>query len=154
MDQPTISCIVPVYNSERYLAEALDSILNQTSQNLDVIVVDDGSTDGTEAVARRYSERIRYHRQANAGPPAARDAGIRLARREMVAFLDADDLWHPEKLDRQLARFQARPDLDICFTHVSHFWTAGMEEEEARFQHYRLTQTLPSFLTQALAKIS
>jgi len=150
MDKPTISCIVPVYNGERFLAEALESILGQTYQNLDVIVVDDGSTDHTELVASQFSRRIRYYRQANAGAPAARDEGIRLSRGELVAFLDADDLWHPEKLDRQWSRFQARPDLDLCFTHVQHFWIAEMENEAKQFQHHRLSQILPSYLTQAL----
>jgi glycosyltransferase involved in cell wall biosynthesis len=150
MDKPTISCIVPVYNGERFLAEALESILGQTYQNLEVIVVDDGSTDGTESVARQFRRRIRHHRQANAGAPAARDEGIRISTGDMVAFLDADDLWHPEKLDRQWARFDARPELDLCFTHVQHFWEAEMEEQAKRFQNHRLSQILPSYLTQAL----
>ena len=147
---PTISCIVPVYNGERFLSEALDSILGQTYRKLEVIVVDDGSADGTESVAKRYGEKIRYCRQPNAGAPAARDEGIRIAKGELVAFLDADDLWHPEKLERQQARFQARPELDLCFTHAKHFWVGEMEEEEQRFQNHRLNQILPAYLTQAL----
>jgi len=150
MDKPTISCIVPVYNGERFLGEALESILAQTYQNLEVIVVDDGSTDGIAAVAWQFGGRIRYHRQVNVGAPMARDEGIRLATGELVAFLDADDLWHPEKLARQWARFEARPELDLCFTHVEHFWVAEMEEEAKRFQNHRLSQKLPSYLTQAL----
>jgi glycosyltransferase involved in cell wall biosynthesis len=150
MEKPTISCIVPVYNGERFLAEALESILGQSYQHLEVIVVDDGSTDGSAAVARKFGGRIRYHRQANAGGPAARDEGIRLSTGELVAFLDSDDLWHPEKLDRQWARFEVRPELDFCFTHVQHFWVAEMEEEAKRFQNHRLSQILPSYLTQAL----
>ena len=150
MDKPTISCIVPVYNGERFLAEALESILGQSYQHLEIIVVDDGSTDGTEVVARQFGGRIRYYRQANAGPPAARDEGIRLSTGELVAFLDADDLWHPEKLDRQWARFEVRPELELCFTHVQHFWVGELAEEEKQFQNHRLSQTLPSYLTQAL----
>ena len=150
MKNPSISCIVPVFNGERFLSEALDSILEQTYQKLEVIVVDDGSTDGTESVARRYGPRIRYHYQSNAGAPAARDEGVRMSNGELVAFLDADDLWHPEKLTRQLARFQARPELDLCFTHAKHFWVSEMEEEEKRFQNHRLSQILPAYLTQAL----
>ncbi len=150
MDRPTISCIVPVYNGERFLGEALESILGQSYPHLEVIVVDDGSIDGTETVARKFGGQIRYHRQANAGAPAARDEGIRLATGELVAFLDADDLWHSEKLDRQWARFQARPELDLCFTHVQHFWVGEMEEEKKRYATHRLSQILPSYLTQAL----
>jgi len=150
MENPTISCIVPVYNGERFLSEALDSILGQTYRKLEVIVVNDGSTDRTESVARQYGARIRYHRQSNTGPPAARDEGVRISNGELVAFLDADDLWYPEKLERQLARFQARPELDLCFTHAKHFWVAEMKEEEKRFQNHRLSQTLPAYLTQSI----
>jgi glycosyltransferase involved in cell wall biosynthesis len=150
MKSPTISCIVPVHNGERFLSEALDSILGQTYQKIEVIVVDDGSTDGTESVTRRYGAKIRYHYQANAGAPAARDQGVRMSNGELVAFLDADDLWHSEKLERQLARFQVRPELDLCFTHVKHFWVSEMQEEEQRFENHRLSQTLPAYLTQAL----
>ena len=150
MDKPIISCIVPVYNGERFLGEALESILEQTYSNLEIIVVDDGSTDGTAGVARQFGSRIRYHCQNNAGPPIARDEGIRLSTGEFVAFLDADDLWHREKLDRQWARFQTRPELDLCYSHVKHFWVQEMAEEEKRFQNHRLSQILPSYLTQAL----
>ena len=150
MKTPIISCIVPVYNGEAFLSEALDSILGQTYQKLEVIVVDDGSTDETESVARQYGTRVRYYRQPNAGAPAARDEGVRISSGELVAFLDADDLWHPEKLERQLARFLARPELGLCFTHAKHFWVSEMKEEEKRFQNHRLTQTLPAYLTQAL----
>ena len=147
---PLISCIVPVYNGERFLTEALESILEQTYQNLEVIVVDDGSTDGTESISRRYGKQIHYHFQSNSGAPAARDEGIRISNGELIAFLDADDLWHPEKLERQLARFQAKPELDLCFTHVKHFWVPEMKEEEKRFQNHRLSQPLPAYLTQAI----
>jgi glycosyltransferase involved in cell wall biosynthesis len=150
MNKPVISCIVPVYNGERFLGEALESILCQTYQNIEVIVVDDGSTDGTESMARKYSRRVRYHYQSNAGAPAARDEGIRLSTGELVAFLDADDLWHSEKLEHQWTRFAAKPELDLCFTHVEHFWVAEMEDEAKQFQNHRLSQRLPSYLTQAL----
>ncbi len=150
MEKLTISCIVPVFNGERFLAEALESILGQSYQHLEIIVVDDGSTDGSAAIVRKFGGRIRYHRQANVGAPAARDEGVRLSTGGMIAFLDSDDLWHPEKLDRQWARFEARPELALCFTHVRHFWVAEMEEESKRFQNHRLSQTLPSYLAQSL----
>jgi glycosyltransferase involved in cell wall biosynthesis len=121
-----VSCIVPVYNGERYLAEALESILGQTYRSLEVIVVDDGSTDGTAAVLATYRQRITCLHQTNAGHAAARNRGLAVARGEFVAFLDADDLWHPEKLARQMARFQARPELDASVTHVQNFWMAEL----------------------------
>ena len=112
-----VSCIVPVYNGARFLAEAVDSILNQTWTEREVIVVDDGSTDGTPGVIATFGSRVRGIRQANAGPSAARNAGIAVATGSFVAFLDADDLWHSDKLATQLARFRERPELEVCFSH-------------------------------------
>jgi glycosyltransferase involved in cell wall biosynthesis len=86
--KPLISCIVPAFNAERYLGEALDSILAQTWRPIEVIVVDDGSTDGTAQVAERYGERIAYIRQANAGPAAARNRGLDAAAGAFVATPD------------------------------------------------------------------
>jgi glycosyltransferase involved in cell wall biosynthesis len=103
MTAPLISCVVPVFNGERYLGEALDSILAQTYRPLELLVVDDGSTDGTAALVTRYRDQIRPLFQPNAGQAAARNLGLSVARGEFVAFLDADDLWHPEKLARQMA---------------------------------------------------
>jgi len=100
MQSPLISCIVPVYNGERYLKEALDSILVQTHCPLEIIVADDGSTDGTASVVAGYGEGVKHLWQPNAGETAARNMGLSAAQGEFVAFLDADDLWHPEKLAR------------------------------------------------------
>lgn len=143
--KPLISCIVPVYNGERFLREALDSILAQTYRPLEIIAVDDGSTDGTAKVVEGYGSQIHYVWQPNTGPPAARDLGVSKAEGEFVAFLDADDLWHPEKLVRQMARFQARPELGLCFTHAQHFWVPELHQEEVRLRDHRLTQPLPAY---------
>jgi glycosyltransferase involved in cell wall biosynthesis len=150
MTQPLISCIVPVFNGARYIAEALESILNQTYRPLEVIVVDDGSTDHTPAVMRGYGDRIRSIRQDNGGPAAARNRGLSEATGDFVAFLDADDLWHPEKLERQSACFRARPELDLCFTHVQNFWIPELENEKTRLGNHRFTKPLPGYATQAL----
>lgn len=131
-EQPLISCIVPVFNGERYLWEALESIFAQTYRPIEVLVVDDGSTDGTGAVAASYGSRLRYLWQPNAGPAAARNRGLEAARGEFVAFLDADDLWHPEKLARQMARFAARPGLDGSVAHVQMQWEAEVACEGER----------------------
>ncbi|MBA3563371.1 MAG: glycosyltransferase family 2 protein [Gammaproteobacteria bacterium] len=130
--QALISCIVPVFNGERFLGEALDSIFAQTWRPIEVIVVDDGSTDRTKQVVARYSERLTCFRQQNAGPAAARNKGLDLAGGEFIAFLDADDLWHPEKLARQMACFSARPEIGMCITHIENFWEKGREEEAQR----------------------
>lgn len=118
MTAPLISCIVPVFNGEPYLAEALDSVLAQTYRPLELIVSDDGSTDGTPGIAAAYGERIVYLREPNAGPAAARNRGLRVARGPFVAFLDADDLWAREKLEMQMARFEAHRTLALCCAYV------------------------------------
>ena len=122
MSTPLVSCIVPVFNGERYLAEALDSVLGQTYRALEVIVVDDGSTDGTAAVVRTFGARVRCVTQPNAGLAAARNRGLAAATAELVAFLDADDLWLPEKIACQMERFRARPELEVSLTHIQNFW--------------------------------
>ncbi len=145
-----ISCIVPVFNGERYLKEALDSIRAQTYRPLEIIVADDGSTDGTAAIVAGYGEEVRYLWQTNAGPAAARNLGLRAVQGEFVAFLDADDLWHPEKLARQMARFEARAELDMCFTHARNFWVPELSEEAARYKDHRRSQAVPGYTTTAL----
>jgi glycosyltransferase involved in cell wall biosynthesis len=140
-----ISCIVPVFNGERYLKEALDSILAQTYRPIEIIVVDDGSTDGTPAVVATYGAKVRYLFQLNEGPAAARNIGLNTAQGAFVAFLDHDDLWHPEKLARQMARFQARPELDVCVTHVRHFWIPELIEEEKRVRGDWSTKARPGY---------
>ena len=151
MTPPVISCIVPVFNGERYLKEALDSIRAQTYRPLEIIVADDGSTDGTGAIVAGYGEEVRYLFQPNAGPSSARNLGLGAAQGKFVAFLDHDDLWHPEKLARQMARFQARPDLVACVTHVRNFWSPELGEEAARSrEHPRFAQAVPGYSTVTL----
>src|SRR5262245_39908172 len=99
---PNVSVVIPSYNSAAYLPAAIDSVLAQTARDLEVIVVDDGSTDDTPDVVARYGPPVRGIRQANAGVAAARNRGIAEARGRYIAFLDADDTWEPVKLERQL----------------------------------------------------
>jgi GT2 family glycosyltransferase len=116
-----VSCVIPVFNGERFLGAAIDSVLGQTRQPVEVIVVDDGSSDGTAQVIARYGKRIRSLRQENAGPAAARNAGLALARGAFVGFLDADDIWLPHKLDRQLDELSRHPDAMIAFCGMVNF---------------------------------
>src|SRR5215813_10638726 len=105
-ETPLVSVIIPVYNYDRYLAEAIESVLSQTYQHLEVIVVDDGSTDRSGAVARSFAGRgVRYCYQAHAGIGPARNKGVELAQGDLIAFLDADDRWPSEKIERQLHAF-------------------------------------------------
>jgi glycosyltransferase involved in cell wall biosynthesis len=145
--KPLISCIVPVYNGERYVAAALDSILAQTYRPLEILVVDDGSTDGTREMIASYGERVRYFQQRHAGPGSARNLGVSQARGEFVAFLDADDLWHPEKLARQMARFEARPELDLCVTGGRNFWIPEVIETDERSRDPQHTEPWPGYVS-------
>lgn len=110
---PLVSVIIPVYNGERFLAAALRSVLAQEYSPLEIIVVDDGSTDATRAIARRFGDDVRYVYQARRGPAAARNTGLRLAQGEVVAFLDVDDAWPAGKLRRQVGYLAAHPEVDI-----------------------------------------
>jgi len=110
---PRVSIIIPVYQGDRFLAEAIESVLNQTYTNYEIIVVDDGSTDNSREVLLPYLDKIRYVYQENQGVAAARNRGIKIARGEFIAFLDQDDFWLPDKLALQVACFNAQPELGI-----------------------------------------
>jgi glycosyltransferase involved in cell wall biosynthesis len=109
MAEPGISVLIPVFNGARFLAAALESVAGQTHAALETIVVDDGSTDDSAAVAARFAF-ARVVRQDNRGPGAARNRAFAEARGEHIAFLDSDDLWRPAKLEHQLAELAARPE--------------------------------------------
>jgi len=113
---PAVSVIMPAFNAERYLHSAVDSVLRQTCADLELLVVDDGSSDGTVRVAQDHAardRRVRVLRQANAGPGPARNAGFRAATGTFFAFLDSDDEWDETFLDAQIAVLRARPDIDV-----------------------------------------
>ena len=122
MSGPRVSCIIPVFDGERYLAETIESVLARTHPAIEIIVVDDGSADRSSEIASSYPN-VTCLRQAHAGHAAARNHGLSVATGDFIAFVDADDLWHPEKLARQLARFAARPERGVVFTHLENFWS-------------------------------
>ena len=109
-NRPKVSVIIPTYNCAQYLSDAVESVLRQTVTDLEIIIVDDGSTDNTAEVVQPYLTRpqqnVRYHRQDNQGPGAARNAGIVMARAEYVAFLDADDCYGPRFIEESLECLQ------------------------------------------------
>ena len=149
---PTISCIIPVYNQAEYLGEALDSVLRQTVAPTEIIVVDDGSTDGIDVVLRPYRDQLRVLRQSNRGAAVARNAGIRIATGEWLSFIDGDDLWDPTKLERQLAAFATDPALDYCLTFTRHFWQpeSADRERELRALDHPITRDGPGYTFQTL----
>jgi glycosyltransferase involved in cell wall biosynthesis len=133
-DATSVSVIVPVYNGEAFLAEALESIRGQRVPAAEVIVVDDGSTDQTAQVAQRWGPPpVRYVHQANAGPAAARNRGLSLARGDLVTFLDADDTWPADKLAWQAERLLADPSLDVVLGLTRHLLPDGTPELGAPF---------------------
>ncbi|WP_456430829.1 glycosyltransferase [Thermosulfuriphilus sp.] len=114
MARPLVSVIIPTYNRRSLVGEAVKSVLSQTYRPLELIVVDDGSTDGTEELLREYP--LRYIRIPHQGVSRARNQGVQASRGEIIAFLDSDDLWLPDKLFYQVAFFSAHPSALICQT--------------------------------------
>lgn len=114
-DQALVSVIMPAYNAAPYIAEAIRSVLDQNYPDIELIVVDDGSQDGTPEIARGFGERVRLFERPNGGPAAARNFGFSVARGEFIAFLDADDLWLPGKLASQVAHLRAHPEIGVVF---------------------------------------
>ncbi|MBK9123562.1 MAG: glycosyltransferase family 2 protein [Chloroflexi bacterium] len=124
---PLVSAIIATYNRRDYVCVAIDSVLAQTYPSVVLIVVDDGSTDGTGDMLReRYEDRIRYVYQANQGRSEARNHGMRLAAGEYIAFLDSDDLWEPDKLTRQIAFMREHPHYGMTHTFTSIIDSAGV----------------------------
>jgi len=134
---PLVSVVCPAYNCAPFIAPALESVFSQSYRPLEVIVVDDGSTDATPELLKSYSE-VHYIRQVNRGPSAARNRAIDFAQGEYVAFLDLDDLWTPEKLSEQVAIFDSCPDAGLCFADMRLF-SDGAGDEPTMFQKYSLT---------------
>ena len=115
-----VSVIIPSYNCEPFLAEAIESVFAQTYRPKEVIVVDDGSTDQTAAIARSYKE-VQYIYQANQGPAIARNNGIATARGDFIAFIDHDDMWLPNKLEVQIEYLLEHPYVGLSICRVENF---------------------------------
>lgn len=136
-DQPLVSIVVPVYNTEKYLSDCLESLLAQTEKNIEILAVDDGSSDGSPAVLRRYAAncpQIRIFTQKNAGPGAARNTALKNARGRYVMFCDSDDMFKPS-MCREMAQIMEKENVDFAFcdteeykkkVQTSHIRKAGM----------------------------
>ncbi len=138
----SISVIIPTYNRARYVTKAIDSALAQTYKDYEIIVVDDGSTDGTRQALEPYQDCIRYIYQENRGVAAARNLGIKSANAKWVAFLDSDDRWIPEKLAYQMDCV-TQSDAQVCFTNIiyesepdEHTSLVATEQKEMRYKLY------------------
>jgi glycosyltransferase involved in cell wall biosynthesis len=123
-----VSVIIPVRNGARYIASAIESVLGQTRPAGEVLVIDDGSKDKTAGIVSRFSSRgVRLIQQPARGAAAARNTGVKVARHELFAFLDADDLWTSTKLEQQCAELRSDTALDMVFGHVRNFVSSDVE---------------------------
>ena len=129
---PLVSAIIPVYNGERFLREAVESILQQKYRPLEMIIVDDGSTDGTAELVKNFGRSARYIYQNNKGPAAARNKGIAAAHGQFLAFLDADDLWPPHRLRTQIPHLLDDPNLDVIMGHTKCFGSRSTDESKLK----------------------
>ncbi|MDK2409329.1 glycosyltransferase family A protein [Aphanizomenon sp. PH219] len=126
MNLPLVSVIIPCYNRERYLAEAIESVLDQTYTHIELIVIDDGSSDRSGEIAQSYP--LKYHYQTNGGIGAARNTGIAMASGEFLSFLDSDDIWVKDKLAKQMAIFDTNLDIEAVFGYAQNFYSPELDE--------------------------
>ena len=138
-DRPTplVSVIIPVYNAAAYLRETIDSVLAQSYPNIEVLVVDDGSTEDLSRIVAAYGDRVRYVRKPNGGPASARNLGIRMTLADYIAFLDADDVWEPEKLRAQMDMLLLHPSLGLVYSAVSEIDRDGRLRSASRGRQQR-----------------
>ncbi|MCF6171947.1 MAG: glycosyltransferase family 2 protein [Bacteroidales bacterium] len=139
---PLVSTIITVNNGGLYIAEALQSILIQDFKNIEIIVIDDGSTDNTASVVQHCAPDVHYYHQEKAGISAGKNLGVKKAKGTFFAFLDADDIWTEKKISTQLGRFNKNPSLDMVFGHVGHFFSPELSAEE-RKKHYCPGKAMP-----------
>ena len=130
---PLVSVVIPVFNGEAFLREAVQSVLAQKYSPIEIIIVDDGSTDGTATVARSLPETVRYLHQTNKGPAAARNRGIEHAQGSLIAFADADDLWPADKLELQLPYLINDPAIEIVMGRIQQVRLSREEFAEPAF---------------------
>jgi glycosyltransferase involved in cell wall biosynthesis len=141
MNQATVSVVIPVYNNGPYIAAAVKSVLAQTRPADEILVIDDGSTDNTAAELEPFRNQIRYLYQQNRGEPTARNRGIREARSEYIAFLDADDMWMPDKLELQMEYLHRHPSCYLVYADMSTFDDNGIVDASVKA---RFRVTLPT----------
>jgi glycosyltransferase involved in cell wall biosynthesis len=147
MSNPTVSVILPVYNGEQYLRFAIESVLNQTFQDFELIIIDDGSVDSTSDIVREYGSRITYVRQNNTGVSGAFNHGLRLAAGRYISWLSHDDVFLPAKLEKQASELGRAGGPAVCYTDVQMIDTRGEVIRELRMPEYDRDEVLRHVLT-------
>src|SRR5579863_1839677 len=142
---PLVSCIIPTRNGERYLGQAIESLLAQTWQPIEIIVVDDGSSDRSAEIAAAFGKAVRVASHPVANPVIARNYGMSLAAGAFFGFLDHDDLWIPEKLTLQMAAFDEDPNLDVSVGMIQRFTQASPRDAMTM-----IGSAVPGYLTIAM----
>jgi len=137
LNTPLVSVIIPTYNRAWALKKAIDSVLEQNYKNFELIVVDDGSTDDTEALVTEYAKSVKFVQQPNLGVSAARNKGISISSGALISFLDSDDYWEPEKLSAQVEFFNTNPDTLICQT--EEIWIRNGKKVNPKKKHKKLS---------------
>ncbi|MEM9291647.1 MAG: glycosyltransferase [Acidobacteriota bacterium] len=133
-----ISVIIPAYNAEDTIAETLESVVSQSYENLEILIIDDGSTDRTAEIVRGFSDpRLKLHSFENQGAPASRNRGIRLAKGEYITLLDADDLWRRDKVEKQAAALDANPEAGVVYSFVTYMYENGEKFSRGFRKHYQ-----------------
>lgn len=138
----SVSVVIPAYNAQNFIRKALVSVLEQTVEVDEIIVVDDGSSDETSQIVAAYAPRVRLLQQQNQGPSRARNFGVESATSEWVAFLDADDAWVPQKIEKQLNALQAHPESVLCYTGLRNLLPDGLEAIRDAFPVSKLRDQL------------
>jgi glycosyltransferase involved in cell wall biosynthesis len=147
MSEPAISVILPVYQGENYLRFAIESVLNQTLKDLELIVIDDGSTDSTPEIAQSYGSGVRYVRQENTGVGGAFNHGLKLAKGRYISWLSHDDTFHPTKLEKQLSALSQLNSPAACYTDIEIIDAQGNVTASHKLPAYERGETLRHVLT-------
>jgi glycosyltransferase involved in cell wall biosynthesis len=150
LNEQLVSCLIPAHNAERFIAETLDSIVAQTHRQIEIVVVDDGSTDATADVVRRHDAEITLVEVEHAGLIPARDAAIDAATGDWIAFCDADDLSTPDRFERQLAMFENDLRVDVCVGQYLNFWDEVAAHEAERYVGQPLSEPISGWIVPAM----
>lgn len=150
-DQPQVSIIIPAYNAEKYIQRALKSTLNQAYNKIEIIVIDDGSIDGTATLIKSFRDpRIIYLYQKNSGQGAARNHGVRVCNGEYITFLDADDAYLPSKVEEQVMFFRMHPEYDVVYCSAFQYYSQEPDRLYRKKGHFPSGDIFPELLKSSL----